>query len=67
MGKKIEYSFDDEHAVKFCYDIERKVMEVHFSGYYDLNDDKSIEDRCILVIKEWDSAQSQTPLFGMFR
>lgn len=36
MKRKLEYSFDDEHVSKFCYDIENKKLEIHFTGYSDL-------------------------------
>ena len=34
MERKLEYSFDDEVANKFCYDMENKKIKFHFRGYF---------------------------------
>ncbi|MBN8684315.1 MAG: hypothetical protein J0L99_16830 [Chitinophagales bacterium] len=59
MEKKLEYSFDDEVAKKFCYDIDNRKLEVHFSGYYDASSSQYIEKPCIWVIENWSDAKSK--------
>lgn len=53
----LQYSFDDETVVKFCYDRAAKRIDLHFSAYYDLsNNDAYIERECVLTIESWTRA-----------
>lgn len=53
MKTKLEYSFDDEPVQKFCYDLGSKKIEIHFNGFYDLNQDKYIKSPCVWSIGNW--------------
>jgi len=57
MEKKLEYSFDDEPVSKFCYDLERKKIEVYFKGYFDVSKDQYLENSCIWSIENWEEAK----------
>ena len=57
MDKKLEYSFDDEPVSKFCYDLERKKINVHFKGYFDLLKEEYMETPCIWTIENWKEAK----------
>ncbi len=59
MEKKLEYSFDDEIANKFCYDMDNKKIEIHFGGYYDALSSQYINKPCIWVIENWADAKSK--------
>ena len=59
MEMKLEYSFDDEPVVKFCYDLENKKIEVHFKGYYDLIRDVYMKIPCTWVLENWVYAKSK--------
>jgi len=67
MEKFLRYSFDDEYINKFCYDIDKKVIEMHFGGYYDLVGDVYISRACLWVIKDWSDAkirEGNNPIFS---
>jgi len=51
------YSFDDNYATHFSFDIQRRVMLFSFDYYYDNNLQKDIMNPCSLVIKDWSSIQ----------
>ncbi len=58
MEDKFEFSFDDEVADKFCYDIGEKKIEIHFSGYQNLlTGGVFLDSPCIFVIEKWKSAK----------
>jgi hypothetical protein len=59
MEKKLEYSFDDEVASSFCYDMDRKKIEIQFSGYFDLLSGKYVETPSMWVIENWSDAESK--------
>jgi hypothetical protein len=59
MKKKLEYSFDDEVVSKFCFDMDNKKIEVHFTGYFDLMKDEYFDKPCVLVIESWLDAKSK--------
>jgi len=54
MKNTFEYSFDDEAADKFCYDMANKKMEIYFSGYIDLiTKERLLYSPCIFKIQNW--------------
>lgn len=59
MKNKLNYSFDDEVVSKFCYDMDNKKIEVHFTGYFDLANNKYFDTPCIWVIENWKEAKSK--------
>jgi hypothetical protein len=59
MGKKLEYSFDDEVANKFCYDMDKNKIKIHFGGYYDALSSQYIDKPCIWIIENWADAKSK--------
>ncbi|ADF53321.1 hypothetical protein ZPR_3002 [Zunongwangia profunda SM-A87] len=59
MERKLEYSFDDEVANKFCYDMENKKIKFHFRGYYDALSSQYIDKSSIWVIENWSNAKSK--------
>ncbi|MFT5832534.1 MAG: hypothetical protein ACI97N_000145 [Cognaticolwellia sp.] len=58
MEKKLEYSFDDEIASKFCYDMDNKQIEVYFAGYSD-EKERFLDKPCIFNISNWVEAKSK--------
>lgn len=59
MQSKLEYSFDDEVAHKFCYDMDNNRIEIYFGGYYDTLSRQYIDKPCIWIIKDWADAKSK--------
>ena len=59
MQQELLYSFDDEVATKFCYDMDNQKIEVHFNGYYDLSKNVYVENPIILNISSWLQASSK--------
>jgi hypothetical protein len=59
MHNKILYSFDDQIASKFCYDIDNKKIEVSFEGYSDLIKNEFINTSCTFIIENWKDAKSK--------
>ena len=51
------YSFDDNYATHFSFDIRRRVMHFSFDYYYDDNLQEDVMNPCSLVIKDWTSIQ----------
>src|SRR5690554_895621 len=56
MERKLEYSFDDEIASKFCYDMDNKIIEVYFTGYSD-EKERFLDKSCIFSISNWTEAK----------
>ncbi|MFD1874491.1 hypothetical protein [Hymenobacter bucti] len=59
MSQALAYSFDDEVASKFCYDIDQKRLEIHFTGCWDLATQHYHEGPCYLLIHQWRAAHCQ--------
>jgi hypothetical protein len=59
MDKKLEYTFDDEVVNKFCYDMDKNKIEIHFGGYYDALSGKYVDKPCIWTIENWKEAKSK--------
>ena len=57
--EKWNYSFSDEVAINFCYDIENKKITVGFNGYFDLITHEYKEVECLFVIEKWLDAKSK--------
>jgi len=57
MANNLEFSFDDEPVRKFFYDIHNKIIQVHFSGYYDLQKNTLIDGPCTFTIANWKEAK----------
>ncbi len=51
------YSFDDNYATHFSFEIQRRVMLFSFDYYYDDNLQEDVMNPCSLVIKDWTSIQ----------
>lgn len=58
MNNQLNYSFDDEPVVKFCYDIQNKKIEIYFDRYFDLEKNIFVESKCVLIIEKWQNAYS---------
>ncbi|MDY3315927.1 hypothetical protein PG275_10235 [Riemerella anatipestifer] len=65
MKNKLKYSFDDEIASKFCYDMDNKKIEVHFTGYSD-EKERFLNKPCIFSISNWEEAKSKRGDEGKF-
>ncbi|KGO88130.1 hypothetical protein Q765_03520 [Flavobacterium rivuli WB 3.3-2 = DSM 21788] len=59
MNIKIEASFSDIPVSKFCYDIDRKKIEIYFPGYHDVQSGDYVEQNCCCVIGNWKEAKSK--------
>ncbi len=59
MRKKLEYNFDDEVASKFCYEMDKNKIAIHFEGYYCLLESQYIDKPCIWIIESFDYAKSK--------
>ena len=60
MQNKLDYSFDDELVSKFCYDIDNKHIEVHYTGFYNSqSEDTLLDQKCALIIENWKDAKSK--------
>lgn len=57
MENKLEYSFDDEYATKFCYDMDNKKNEIQLTGYSDLLKNERIDKPCIWIVENWTDAK----------
>lgn len=57
--EKLKYSFDDEVANKFCYDMDKNKIEVYFGGYYEALSGQYIDKPCIWTIENWKEAKSK--------
>lgn len=59
MERNLEYSFDDEIAIKFCYDIDYKKIKIYFGGYYNTLNNRYVNEPCIWLIENWTEAKSK--------
>ena len=59
MAPALAYSFDYEHASKFCYDMDRQRLEIHFTGCWELATRHYHEGPCYLLIHKWHTAHCQ--------
>ena len=59
MPQTLAYSFDDEVASKFCYDLAHKRLEIHFTGCWDRATQHYYEGPCYLLIHQWCAAHCQ--------
>lgn len=58
MENKLGYSFEDEVASKFSYDIDNKKIEVYFTGYSD-EKERFLDKPCVFTISNWIEAKSK--------
>lgn len=56
MKKKLDYSFDDEIVSKFCYDMDNKQIDIHFTGYSN-EYERFLDKPCVLSISKWSDAK----------
>ena len=61
MPPDLTYSFDDEVASKFCYDLDGKRLEIHFTGCWDIATGRYHDGPCHLLIHHWTDAHCQEP------
>lgn len=59
MAPALAYSFDDEVAPKFCYDMDQQRLEIHFTGCWELATSQYHEGPCCLLIHQWRTAHCQ--------
>jgi hypothetical protein len=59
MSQPLAYSFDDEVASKFCYDMDHQRLEIHFTGCWELATQSYHEGPCYLLIHQWSAAHCQ--------
>jgi hypothetical protein len=59
IPEPLAYSFDDEVASKFCYDIKQKHLEIHFTGCWELATQRYHQGPCSLLIHQWRAAHCQ--------
>jgi hypothetical protein len=59
MTQALAYSFDDEVASKFCYDMDQQRLEIHFTGCWELATQHYHEGPCYLLIHQWRAAHCQ--------
>lgn len=59
MPQDLAYSFDDEIASKFCYDLDHKRLEIHFTGCWEVATQHYHEGSCHLLIHQWTDARCQ--------
>jgi hypothetical protein len=59
MTQALAYSFDDEPASKFCYDMNQQRLEIHFTGCWELATSHYHEGPCYLLIHQWRAAHCQ--------
>jgi hypothetical protein len=64
MPKPLAYSFDDEVASKFCYDLDGKRLEIHFTGCWERATQQYYEGPCHLLIHQWHAAYCQEQAVG---
>jgi len=57
MKHKLSYSFDDVSVSKFCYDLKRKVIQVYFDDFFDLQIEDYMGIPCIWTIQNWKEAK----------
>ena len=54
MNYNFQYSFSDEVASKYDCDYLNKQLEIYFSGFTDLFNNKYYESHCKFIIREWE-------------
>jgi hypothetical protein len=59
MSQTLAYSFEDEIASKFCYDLEHNRLEIHFTGCWEVATQHYHEGPCYLLIHQWHDARCQ--------
>jgi hypothetical protein len=59
MPQPLAYSFDDEVASKFYYDLDHNRLEIHFTGCWELATQHYHEGPCYLLIHHWQAAYCQ--------
>lgn len=59
MPQALAYSFDDEIASKFYYDLDGKRLEIHFTGCWDVAAERYHDGPCHLLIHQWTDARCQ--------
>lgn len=60
MGNQLEFSFDDEPVIGFCYDLRNRRIDLRFEAYYDLRDnDRYMEKHCTFTISNWKKGKSK--------
>ena len=59
MPQALAYSFDDEVASKFYYDLEGKRLEIHFTGCWEIATGRYHDGPCHLLIHQWADARCQ--------
>jgi hypothetical protein len=59
MPQDLAYSFVDEVASKFCYDLDNKRLEIHFTGCWEIATKHYYEGPCCLLIHQWTDARCQ--------
>ncbi len=57
MNYNFQYSFSDEVASKYDCDYLNKQLEIYFSGFTDLFNNKYYESHCKFIIREWENAK----------
>ena len=61
MPQDLAYSFADEVASKFYYDLEGKRLEIHFTGCWEIATSRYYDGPCRLLIHGWTDACCQEP------
>ena len=59
MPPDLTYSFDDEVASKFCYDLDGKRLEIYFTGCWEIATRRYHNGPCHLLIHQWTDARCQ--------
>jgi hypothetical protein len=59
MTQALAYSFDDEVASKFCYDMNQQRLEIHSTGCWELATQHYHEGPYYLLIHQWRAAHCQ--------
>ena len=65
MEKNLLFSFDDEIATRFYYDITSHKIAVYFAAYY--NNGRFVEKECRLVIEKWEYAKSKLSVDSRYK
>ena len=65
MEKNLLFSFDDEIATGFYYDIDGQKIVVYFASYQ--NNGRCVEKECRLVIEKWEYAKSKLSVDNRYK
>ena len=65
MEKNLLFSFDDEIATRFYYDITSHKIAVYFAAYY--NNGRFVEKECRLIIEKWENAKSKLSVDNRYK